>query len=161
MKTTIKILIYASLLVVPSLGFAQYSTWNSGMDVNGIYLGSIYSKTQVTAKWGTPTKYESQTSENGLIEFYDYGNNSFEFSDNGLFHSFHIRTPNFVFWASKSGGFKVGDPVSRLKSIGVISNSTSLSTSTGKNVVEIPGDDRFRVGYSNGIITYISYTSSL
>jgi hypothetical protein len=163
MKTTIKIMLCMAILILPLCGFAQHAPSQiSTMDVNGVFLGGTYTKSQVTAKWGQPTKYESQTSEFGLLELYDYGNNSFEFSDNGIFHSFFIDAPNFVFWASKSGGFKVGDPVSRLKTIGIIPNSTSLSTGTGKNVVEIPGgDDWFKVGYSNGIITWISYTSSI
>jgi hypothetical protein len=162
MKKSIKILIYATLFAIPCLGFAQHSTWNSDMDVNGIYLGKIYSKSQVTAKWGTPTNYRSNTSEFGVNETYYYSTNLFRFSDNGIFVEFGINTSNFVVYKSKSGGFKVGDPVSRLETIGVVPRKTIIKTGSGEHVLQIPGgDDWFKVGYSNGIITWISYTSSI
>ncbi len=64
------------------------------MDVNGVFIGGKYTKAQVTAKWGTPTKYWSGTSEFGLNEEYEYSNNLFRFSDNGIFNYFYVATPN-------------------------------------------------------------------
>jgi hypothetical protein len=164
MKTIIKFTLLAISLIISFNGLAQ--RYGDGqpttMDVNGIFLYGKYTKTQVIAKWGTPTNYRSHTSEFGLDEEYSYSSNLFRFSDNGIFVESYINTSKFVFWASKSGGFKVGDTVSRLKTIGVIPNNTIIKTGSGENVLQIPGgDDRFEVGYSNGIITYISYISSL
>jgi hypothetical protein len=158
MKTTVKLMLCMAILILPLCGFAQHAPSQiSTMDVNGVFLGGTYTKAQVTAKWGTPTKYESQTSEFGLLELYDYGNNSFEFSDNGIFHSFYIDTPNFVFWASKSGGLKVGDSISRIMEIGL---KKPMRQSDGS--YRIPGgDDLFTVGSENGIITWISFVSPI
>jgi hypothetical protein len=163
MKKSIKILICATLATLPYFGFAQYiEPWNSDMDVNGLYIGSVYTYAQVTAQWGTPTNYRSNTSEFGVNETYHYSTNLFRFSDDGIFNSFRLKTPAFVVYSSKSGGFKVGDEAIRLKTIGLISNQTLIRASTSEYILDIPsGDERFTVGYTNGIITYISYISSL
>jgi hypothetical protein len=163
MKTIVKIIICATLLTLPCFGFAQSGyTGATDLDVNGIFIGGTYTKAQVTAKWGTPTKYRSNTSEFGVNETYNYSSNRFGFSDNGIFGDFFIDTTNFIVYKSKGGGFKVGDHVSRLKTIGVIPNSTIIKTGSGENVLQIQhGDDWFKVGYSNGIITWISFDSPI
>jgi hypothetical protein len=153
-----KLLICAVLSALPCAGFAQhYLPWNSDIDVNGIYLGSVYTKAQVEAKLGAPTNYRSNTSEFGLNETYDYSNNQFYFSDNGIFNGFYIDTPNFVVYTAKSGGIKVGDNVSRIAAIGM---GTPELQSDGD--FSIPsGDDRFTVGQSDGKISWISYISPI
>jgi hypothetical protein len=163
MKTTIKILICATLLAIPCLGLAQSGyTSATDLDVNGIFIGGKYTKAQVTAKWGTPTEYWSGESEFGLDEEYYYTSNLFRFSDNGVFVEFGINNPDFVVYKSKSGGFKVGDPVSRLYTIGLISYLPPLMESVRENILELPGgDDWFKVGYKSGKIIWISYVSSV
>jgi hypothetical protein len=158
MKKSIKILICATLAIIPYLGFAQHGEpWNSDMDVNGINIGSVYTKAQVTAQWGTPTQYWSGMSEFGLDEEYNYTSNLFRFSDNGIFVEFGINTPNFIVYTAKSGGLKVGDPISRIEAIGL---GEPLLQPDGS--YRIPsGDDRFTVGSENGIITWISFVSPI
>jgi hypothetical protein len=158
MKKSIKIFICATLATLPYLGFAQHGEpWNSDMDVNGIYIGSVYTYAQVTAQWGTPTNYRSNTSEFGVNETYHYSTNLFRFSDNGLFNSFRLKTPAFVVYTAKSGGLKVGDPISRIEAIGL---GEPLLQPDGS--YRIPsGDDRFTVGHANGIITWISFVSPI
>jgi hypothetical protein len=158
MKTTVKLLICAALLALPCAGFAQHTyPWNSSMDVNGIFIGSVYSKDQVTAKWGTPTKYWSGESEFGLDEEYHYSKNLFRFSDNGIFGEFHIYTSNFVVYTAQSGGIKVGDDVSRIAAIGL-----GTPVKRDDETYNIPsGDDRFFVKHANGKITRISFISPI
>jgi hypothetical protein len=156
MKTIVKIIICATLAALPSIGFAQLGySGPTDLDVNGIFIGGTYTKAQVTTKWGTPTQYRSSMSENGLNETYHYSNNLFRFSENGVFHSFRLRTSNFVVYKSKSGGFKVGDPVSRIKAIGL---GEPLLQPDGSYRIQ-GGDDLFTVGHQNGIITWISFLS--
>ncbi len=160
MKTTVKI----ALLIVSSIlsfhGFAQ-SRYGDGqptdMDVNGIFIGGTYTKAQVTAKWGTPTKYRSSTSEFGLNEAYHYSNNVFRFGDNGIFESFYLKTPDFVVYTAKSGGIKVGDDVLRINKIGI---GFPLLKENGTGSVP-NGDDWFTFGHSDGKITWISFVSSI
>jgi hypothetical protein len=164
MKTILKISLLAISLTISFNGFAQgYGDGTpSTMDVNGIFIYGKYTKAQVTAKWETPTQYRSHESEFGLDEVYDYSSNQFLFGENGIFHSFVIDTPDFVVYKSKDGGFKVGDPVSRLYTIGVIDRPPTLVEGSGENILELPaGDDWFEVGYKNGIIMWISYTASI
>jgi hypothetical protein len=158
MKTTIKLLICAVLLALPCAGFAQhYLPWDSDMDVNGVHIGSVYTKAQVEAQWGTPTKYDSGESEFGLNETYDYSNNQFYFSDNGIFNGFYIDTPNFIVYTAKSGGIKVGDDFSRIEAIGL---GTPVLQKSG--TFSIPsGDDWFTVGQSDGKISWISFSSPI
>ena len=68
MKIIVQIIICAIFLMLPYYGFSQLGyTQATGMDVNGVFIGGTYTKTQVEAKWGgTPTKYRSGTSEFGL-----------------------------------------------------------------------------------------------
>ncbi len=164
MKTTVKLALLVIFSILTSLGFAQ-SRYGNGqptdMDVNGVFIGGTYTKAQVTAKWGTPTKYRSSMSEFGLNEVYDYSSNQFLFGDNGIFHSFSIDTPNFVVYKSKSGGFKVGDNVSRINAIGL---GAPMLKPDGTGVIQ-SGDDWFTFGYTtsgkNNIITWISFVSSI
>jgi hypothetical protein len=132
------------------------------MDINGIFLYGKYTKTQVTAKWGTPTQYRSSESEFGLNETYRYSDNVFRFSDNGIFHSFYIKTSAFVVYKSKNGGFKVGDPLSKVKDTGLFYRKRAFLEGEEK-YIEIQGiDDWFKIGYSDDDkITWISYTSSI
>jgi hypothetical protein len=163
MKATIKIIIYVTLLAIPYLGFAQSGfVTATDLDVNGIFLGGKYAKSQVVAKWGTPTKYWSGESEFGLDEEYYYTSNLFRFSDSGIFNSFYIKTSAFVVYKSKNGGFKVGDPLSKVKDTGLFYRKRAFLEGEEK-YIEIQGIDAwFKIGYSDDDkITWISYTSSI
>jgi hypothetical protein len=163
MKKIIKLMLCMTIMSFPFFGLAQhFEPWNSDMDINGIFLGSKYTKTQVTAKWGTPTKYSSNESEFGVNETYHYSTNRFEFSDNGIFGDFFIDTPKFVVYKSKNGGFKVGDPLSKVKDTGLFYRK-SVFLEGEEKYIEIQGiDDWFKIGYSDDDkITWISYTSSI
>ena len=121
MKRIVQKIICATLLMLPYYGFSQsWYTQATDMDVNGVFIGGTYTKTQVEAKWGgTPTKYWSGTSEFGLEEAYYYTTNLFRFSYNGVFDTFNIKTSNFVVYTTFSGGIKVGDNISRIQTIGL------------------------------------------
>lgn len=158
MKTIVKKLILAVLILSPVCGFAQHTfTQATDMDVSGIFIGGKYRKVQVVAKWGNPTSYRSNTSEFGTNETYHYSDNLFRFSDNGYFNSFYINTPNFVVCTSLDGGLKVGDHISRIYEIGL-----GRPVRQGDGTYRIPsGDDRFIVGHSDGKITWISFVSPI
>jgi hypothetical protein len=151
-----KLLICAVLLALPCAGFAQHHFYQAtDMDVNGVFVGGKYTKAQVEAKWGTPTNYSSNTSEFGLNETYDYSNNQFRFSDDGVFVEFYIDIPNFVVYTTFNGGIKVGDNISRIAAIGL---GTPVRQGDGTfHLNRNDSDDPLIFGHLNGIITFISF----
>ena len=150
--------------MLPQYGFSQLGyTQATDMDVNGIFIGGTYIKTQVTAKWGTPTQYRSSTSETGLDELYDYSinqmNNQFQFNENGVFNTFSIRTQNFVVYTAFSGGIKVGDNISRIQAIGL---GTPVLQSDGTyHLHRNNSTDPLIFHHSNGVITRIYFMTSV
>ena len=164
MKTINQLLLCATLLMLPYYGFSQLGyTQATDMDVNGVFIGGTYSKIQVEAKWGIPTQYRSNTSENGLNEIYDYSinqaNNQFQFNENGVFNTFTIRTTNFAVYTAFSGGIKVGDNISRLQAIGL---GAPVLKSDGKYYHNRNNStDPLVFEHSNGIITRISFMTSV
>jgi len=161
MKTIVQKLLCAALLLLPGYGFSQILgyTQATDMDVNGIFIGGTYTKAQVEAKWGTPTKYWSGTSENGLNEEYSYSNNLFRFSENGVFETFNIKTSNFAVYTAFSGGIKVGDNISRIKAIGF---GTPVLQSDGTYWLNRNNSDDPLIFYqSNGVITRIYFMTSV
>ena len=140
-------------------GVGYYKATN--LDVNGVFIGGVYSKTQVQNAWGMATWYHASLSEDGLDELYDYGidpsRSQFLFGDNGTFHTFTVATPNFVVYTAFDGGIKVGDPISRVEAIGL---GTLILQSDGNYRVN-SGGDLFKFYHSNGIITQIHYMSSV
>jgi len=150
------------VLMLPYYGFSQSGyTQATDMDVNGIFIGGAYTKTQVEVKWGAPTTYRSNTSEFGVNEEYVYIHNQldnlFRFSDNGRFVSFFIKTSNFAVYTAFNGGIKVGDNISRIQAIGL---GTPVLQSDGSYGLPC-GDDQFIFKHSNGIITEISFVSPI
>jgi len=159
MKTIVQKLLCVALLMLPYYGFSQSGYQATNPDVNGIFIGSTYTKTQVEAKWGKPTEYASNMSEFGLDEQYDYlvnqMDNQFHFSENGVFDTFNVKTPNFVVYTALSGGIKVGDNISRIKAIGL---GTPELQKDGSYRVPA-GDDLFAFVQKNGVITEIYFVS--
>jgi len=160
MKTIIKTIIYAALTMLPYSVFSQSGyTSATDLDVKGIFVGGTYTKTQVQTKWGTPTKYWSGMSEFGLDEEYCYSNSLFRFSDNGIFVEFYIKTSNFPVCTAFSGGIKVGDNISRIQAIGL---GTPVLQNDGTYYLFRSGlDDPLIFKHSNGVITQISFTTSI
>ena len=158
-----------SLVHTPTLNLPPTQRYASGLgyhkatdlDVNGIFIGGVYSKTQVQNAWGMATWYHASLSEDGLDELYDYGidpsRSQFLFGDNGTFHTLTVTTPNFVVCTSLSGGIKVGDPISRVEAIGL---GTLILQSDGSYRVN-SGDNLFKFYHSNGIITRIHFMTSV
>ena len=160
MKTIVKTLICTVFVLLPYFGFSQsgYSK-ATNMDVNGIFIGGTYTKTQVVAKWGTPTQYRSNTSEFGINETYHYSNSIFYFSDNGIFESFYISTSNFAVYTAFSGGIKVGDNISRIQAIGL---GTPVLQKDGAYYLNRNNiDDPLIFRQTNGIITQIVFITSI
>ncbi|MCL2561280.1 MAG: hypothetical protein FWE10_03030 [Rikenellaceae bacterium] len=161
MKTIVKIIVCAAFLMLPYYGFSQSGyTSATDMDVKGVFIGGTYTKAQVEAKWGVPTKYWSNMSEFGLDEAYNYQpGNLFRFSDNGIFESFYVRTSNFPVYTAFSGGIKVGDNISRIQAIGL---GTPVLKSDGTyHLNRNNSDDPLVFKHTNGIITEISFVSSI
>ena len=161
MKTIIKTIICATLILLPHYGFSQLLgyTQATNLDVKGIFIGGTYTKAQVQAKWGTPTQYGSDTSENGLNECYDYSANQFMFNENGIFNTFHIETSDFPVFTAFSGGVKVGDALSRISTIGL---GIPVLQSDGSYYLFRNGwDDPVVFKHSNGVITQIWFISSV
>lgn len=161
MKSIIQKLVCATLLILlPYYGFAQLGyTQVTSMDVNGIFIGGTYNKTQVETKWGVPTQYRSSMSEFGLDEVYVYSDNQFLFGDNGIFHSFYIRTSNFAVYTAFSGGVKVGDNISRIQAIGL--GTPVLQKDGTYRLNRNDSDDSLVFKHSNGIIIQISFITSI
>ena len=163
MKTIIQTLLCAALILLPNYGFAQTLGYKQAtdMDVSGIFIGGTYTKAQVLAQWGEPAQYWGESSEFGLSEVYDYVIDQlvhqFHFGDNGVFHTFNIRTSHFVVYTAFSGGIKVGDPISRIQSIGL---GTPVLQSDGTYRLG-QGDDPLVFYHSNGIITRIYFMTSV
>jgi len=165
MKTNVKSLVCTALMLLPYYGFSQILSYTqaTSMDINGIFIGGKYTKIQVEAKWGSPTQYGSNTSENGLNEFYNYTinqiNNQFLFAENGIFHTFNIRTSSFAVYTAFSGGIKVGDNISRIQAIGL---GTPILQSNGTyHLRRNNSTDPLVFSHSNGIITQISFMTSV
>lgn len=160
---TIKKLLCAVLLILPFCGFAQLLGYTepSTLDVKGVNIGGKYTKTQVEKKWGTPTKYWSGMSEFGLDEEYSYIvdkiKNLFRFSDDGIFNSFYVRTSNFPVYTKFKGGVKVGDNISKVQEIGL---GTPVLQKNGTYHLDL-GDDPLVFKHSKGVITEISFVSSI
>ena len=74
MKTIVQTLfVFVALILLPYYGFSQSGYEGAtDMDVDSVYIGGTYTQAQIQAKWGTPTKYRSNTSEFGLNETYTY-----------------------------------------------------------------------------------------
>lgn len=160
MKSIIQKLICAILFLLPYYGFAQSGyTQATSLDVNGVFIGGTYTKTQIETEWGIPTQYRSSMSEFGLDEVYNYSDNQFRFSDNGIFHSFYIKTSNFTVYTSFSGGIKVGDNISRVQAIGL--GTPILQMDGTYRLNRNNSDDSFVFRHSNGIITQISFVTSI
>jgi hypothetical protein len=166
MKTIVqKLLVFAALILLPYYGFSQLLfAHTTDLDVKGVYIGGIYTQAQVQAAWGTPTKYWSGITEFGYLnEAYVYTkdqlNNSFLFGEDGIFHTFTIRTSNFPVYTTFSGGIKVGDNISRVQTIGL---GTPVLESDGKYYLYRNNcDDPLMFEHSNGVITMISFFTSV
>ncbi|MFA5850447.1 MAG: hypothetical protein WC833_11265 [Bacteroidales bacterium] len=159
-----KLQVFTALILLPYYGFSQlHCAHTTDFDVDSVYIGGIYTQAQVQAKWGTPTTYWSGTSESGLNEEYVYIQNllynSFLFCEDGIFHTFTIETSNFSVYTAFSGGIKVGDNISRVQAIGL---GTPVLKSDGKYYLYRNNcDDPLEFEHSNGVITQISFMTSV
>jgi len=159
-----KLLVFAALILLPFYGFSQsrYAR-TTDIDVNGVFIGATYTQAQVQAKWGTPTRYWSGTSEFGLNEEYTYIQdqlyNTFSFGEDGVFHSFIIETSNFAVYTTFSGGIKVGDNISRVQAIGL--GTPVLKSDVKYYLLRNNYDDAIVFEHSNGVITRISFEISI
>ena len=150
--------------MLPHYGFSQLGyTQATDMDVNGVFIGGAYTKTQVEAKWGTATQYYSKTYETGLGERYDYFTNQiysqFMFGNNGIFHTFVIDTPNFSVYTAFSGGVKLGDNISRIQAIGL--GTPVLQSDGAYHLHRNNSTDPLIFHHSNGVITRIYFMTSV
>ncbi len=161
MKTIVKIVFVATIIFLPFCGFSQILGYTKAtdMDVNGIFIGGKYTKAQVIAKWGNPTDYRDSTSESGLNETYYYSSDTLRFSENGVFETFNIKTSKFAVYTAKSGGIKVGDPISRISAIGL---GIPVLQSHGNYSLSLNSiDEPLMFVVSNSIITEIWFMSSI
>jgi len=162
MKAIFQTLICVTLILLPFYGFSQsrYGSQATDMDINGVFIGGTYTKIQVEVKWGTPTQYWSGMSEFGLNEEYIYTHsqleNLFRFGDNGIFHSFYIKTPNFAVYTAFSGGVKVGDNISQIQAIGL---GTPVLRDGKYYLGRNNSDDLLVFEHSNGVITEIWFVT--
>lgn len=140
-------------------GFSQTSYIHAtDMDVNGIFIGGTYTKSQIEEKWGIPTEYRSNESEFGLDEQYYYANDLFRFSDNGVFHSFYINTSKFTVYTAFKGGIKIGDKISKIRKIGL---GTPILRDGIYYLNRNNSDDALVLEHSKGIITKIYFITSI
>ena len=164
MKTIIKIIGLAALIMLPVSVASQPSTFNfyPPLEVNGLFVDSTYTRDQVQAKLGVPTYYHSSFSDDGVVGFnegYDYtvgqNNSQFLFLD-GKLHSFYIATSDFpVFSAHSSGGIRVGDNISKVQVLGF---GPATKQSDGRYFLGILGDAPLILHVTSaGVITQIWY----
>ena len=104
----------------------QFDSQATDMNVRGLFIGGTYVRAQVEAQWGRPTRYlSSMSAETGLNESFEYimcvgfHSNIFRFNRNGIFYAFDIRARYFPLFPAVSGGIRVGEPISRVQSIGL------------------------------------------
>jgi hypothetical protein len=122
---------------------------------NTINCTSHYNKEKIISLWGEPSSYESNDSEFGKDERYDYNGNLITFGENGILSGFDVENTDFtVIWGGVS--LCVGDDVSTLQNI---QNATIQNTSDGYFKVWI-GDEFIGVSSSGGKISSISYSYS-
>lgn len=113
-----KKLLFIFLLFQASFSFAQ------NIDVNGLYLGTSYSRQEVVAKCGEPN-FVYSGRESTLPKYYDlfrgwcqycrFKNSELKFAEeiDGTLVEFNIVDKGFVVFSEfRSGGFKCGDTIS-------------------------------------------------
>ena len=121
----------------------------------GINLSSHYNKEKIISLWGEPFSYESNDSEFGKDERYEYNGNLITFEKGGILSGFDVENTDFtVIWGGVS--MRVGDDVSTLQNI---QNATIQNTSDGYFKVWI-GDEFIGVSSYGGKISSISYSCS-
>jgi hypothetical protein len=161
MKAIIQTLACVALVLLSCSAFLQHSyTQALDMDVKGIFIGGTYTKAQVEAKWGIPTKYRSNESEFGINETYHYTNNLFRFSDNGIFVEFYIYTPNFPVLTAFRGGIKVGDQLAKVRGLN-LGNLVRRDNRTYHLYVDGIDDPIVIFTLPDDRIIEISYTASI
>lgn len=122
----------------------------------GINTTAHYNKDKIISLWGEPSSYESNDSEFGKDERYEYNGNLITFSENGNLNGFDIENTDFtITWGGVS--IRVGDDVSIIQNI---QNATIQNTPNGHFKVWI-GDEFIGVSSSGGKITAISFSSSI
>jgi hypothetical protein len=146
---------------------SQYggSTWSSDFGVGVLRIGTRYTQSQVKAALGkSPTTYRSHTSEFGLSERYYYGENYFQFAENGIFVGFSVETNDYTVFEQYKGGIKVGNTIANLKSL-KLRGTLELSTTTAGEYKLTAGDSvvYFTVSGSgdSAKITSIYYSESV
>lgn len=164
MKQLMKIfgyLLFIAFVNIGSFRIALAQTQDNGLDINGLCIGKIYSKTYVISKLGEPNKYLSRMSEFGLNEEYEYGPNLLRFKENGMFCEFALEDNRFaIYTANINGGIKVGDSVNKFQQLGF---GVLELKENGMYVFWSPSrsDSPIEIRQVNGIITWIAYSSSI
>lgn len=151
MRRTINITLFLiAIIFCPNLS-AQNTLSKNGIPINH----SInYSKNEIITLWGEPSRYDSNDSEFGKDERYEYNGNLITFGENGLLNGFDVENTDFsVIWGGVS--LCVGDDISTLQNI---QNATIQNTPDGYFKVWI-GDEFIGVSSSGGKITTISFSS--
>ncbi len=107
------------------------------VDVNGMYIGRIYSRQEVVAKFGEPdyaytgrigVSPEYHNMFNAWCQYCKYGENILQFNEegDGSFCAFNIYDKGFVVMKDyRKGGFKIGDEISA-KTIETIFNKCTI-----------------------------------
>lgn len=159
---TIKIKFLVTTILLALFSLSAISQEIVRFDVNGIDVAmDKYTKAQVIAKLGTPTKYTPQlNSYDDYSEFYEYNESYFAFRDNGMFVTFVIKDPQFKLF---DGRVKVGDPLSAVQSLpGCRFSMKSKGNDSSYSELWIGYSERpVLVSHTNGIITLISYSDPL
>ena len=161
MKKIVQVIICVALLMLPYNGFSQsrYYDHAMDMDVSGVFIGGTYTKTSVENVWGGATTYRSSMSEFGLNETYYYDTTLFRFGDNGIFHSFNIKSSNFIVYTAFQGGIKVGDNIARVQTIGL--GTPVLQNDGTYHLRRNNSTDPLIFTQSNGTITQIRFVTSI
>lgn len=103
-------------------------------DVNGVRVGTTLTREKVVAKFGEPTRYEEQDSEDCGVSRWYYYNKSYIHTQNHIFDEFAVSDTAFVALTLQiDGGLKIGDPLSKLDNF-----------KYGKPVVDKPIEDMIR-----------------
>ena len=84
-------------------------------DVNGVAVGTLLHRARVIEKFGEPTSYKEQLSEDNEVSRWYYYGKSYIHTQDDIFDQFAVRDTNFTAFTNHiSGGLKVGDPLSKL-----------------------------------------------
>lgn len=127
-------------------------------DVDGVYMGSELTQTEIIEHFGVPTDVITSASADGRIELCYYNESYLEFND-GTLIGFCLRDAKMpCLTIHVKGGLRVGDPLSLLDGF---TYGNPKPHTNGTYILFSGSDNPVYLLVSNGVITGIDYSEPL